>query len=62
MYSNKTSNFEFLSKILFTLGQENKKNIIQIQDKTFFKHFNISYPKKHQLNMNMNKYIEEIKS
>jgi hypothetical protein len=43
VYSNKTSNFEELSKVLFKIGQSQTQQIIKIDDKTFYKHFNISH-------------------
>jgi hypothetical protein len=39
-----------LATILYSIGKASKKQIIKIDDKTFFKHFNISCPSNSQVN------------
>jgi hypothetical protein len=58
VYSNITSDFEALSKILFAIGLSNRQEEIKIVDKTFFKYFHLSCPAKKQINDIVDKYTE----
>lgn len=61
MYSNRNSDFKQMTNILYTLGFENEKVQIKIQDKIFYKLFNISEINVKYTNEQVESCLDEIK-
>ncbi len=45
-YSNKNSDPECLSKLLYLIGQQKQPQLIKIDDEHFYKYFNVAKPKR----------------